>query len=511
MKKRILLITFLVIYTTSIAQLFNPQSKEITNELFPEYEALENITPALKKKKGYTNYKEMIAFLTDLVKQHPSKIKLTYIGKSQKGKQIPMVQLTSPNNASKIKVWMQGGLHGDEPASTEGMLYLIHRIVNDSKYSRLLNTVNLTVVPMANIDGYLKQDRMAANGLDLNRDQTKLMAPESIILKKAFTNFNPEVGLDFHEYRPYRKDFTHLSDFGIAGIYDVMFLCSGNLNVPKNLRDLTTSLFVKNASNLLDSEHFSNYNYITSRKVRGELHFNEGSSNARSSATNYALTNTISSIIETRGIGLGKTSFKRRVYTAFLTAISYLETASKNKKLIFNEIAKANKLKDDAFVGMKKKVYKKKIKAIDVNTNKAIDLEITVRDALKATPKITRKRPVAYIIEANQKNLVEKLKILGVKVEELTQNTEIDVQMYRVTEYKRKSIKYEGMNRQIVKTVLIHKKKTFKKGDYKIPMNQRRSNIIIEVLEPEISSGFVGFGVLKTTKDAILPIYRVLN
>ncbi|GIR50283.1 MAG: hypothetical protein CM15mP59_0250 [Flavobacteriaceae bacterium] len=30
------------------------------------------------------------------------------------------------NSAPKIKVWFQAGLHGNESASTEGMLYLIH-------------------------------------------------------------------------------------------------------------------------------------------------------------------------------------------------------------------------------------------------------------------------------------------------------------------------------------------------------------------------------------------------
>jgi len=42
-------------------------------------------------------------------------------------------------------------------------------------------------------------------------------------------------------------------------------------------------------------------------------------------------------------------------------------------------------------------------------------------------------------------------------------------------------------------------------------MNQRRSNIIIEVLEPEAPNSFVSFGVLKTSKGAMLPIYRILN
>jgi hypothetical protein len=86
---------------------------------------------------------------------------------------------------------------------------------------------------MANIDGYLKQNRSNAEGLDLNRDQTKLMAAESIPLKEAYSAFKPDIALDLHEYRPFRKDFVTLSTSGVSSAYDVMFLYSGNLNVPE--------------------------------------------------------------------------------------------------------------------------------------------------------------------------------------------------------------------------------------------------------------------------------------
>ena len=55
MKKYYLFILFLISFNLVSAQL-SPQSKKITEKFFKEYEELENITPALKKKKGYTNY-----------------------------------------------------------------------------------------------------------------------------------------------------------------------------------------------------------------------------------------------------------------------------------------------------------------------------------------------------------------------------------------------------------------------------------------------------------------------
>ena len=224
MKKYYLFILFLISFNLVSAQL-SPQSKKITEKFFKEYEELENITPALKKKKGYTNYKELIEFLNNISTTHPDKISLKYIGESAKGKKIPIMFLSNNSlNQQKLNIWMQGGLHGDEPAGTEAMLYLIHTLLNDSKYTYLLDKIDLAILPMANIDGFLKNNRYAANGLDLNRDHTKLMAIETRLIKDAFVQFNPDVALDFHEYRPYRKDFAQLSTFGICSAYDLSLI-----------------------------------------------------------------------------------------------------------------------------------------------------------------------------------------------------------------------------------------------------------------------------------------------
>lgn len=510
MIKRFINIVFLFLSVSIMGQL-NPQSKKITEKFFPDSDSILEITPALQKKRGFTDYDELLTFLNNLVTNHPTKIKLSFIGESQKGRKIPMVHLTNPNQNQKIKVWIQGGLHGNEIASTEGVLYLLDRLLNDATYTKILDNVDLAIVPMANIDGYLKVDRYSANGLDLNRDQTKLMAPESIVLKQAFTNFNPEVGLDFHEYKPYRKDFARLSSFGVASLYDAMFLYSGNLNVPENIRKLTDEVFVENARIVLDKNKFTHRPYVSTGKFSGEIHFNQGSNNARSSATNYALTNTISTLVEIRGVDLGRTSLKRRIHILFLIATSFLETSIKEMETVKNEIKKAVNQNNDLIVKSKKSIYKDQIKAIDLDTEEIIDLDVTIRDALQSKPVLIRKRPKAYLIEGGQTEIIEKLRTLGAEIEILPEDKEINVETFVIETYDRDKIKYEKMNLQKVDVKLIENKKLFKKGTFKILMNQKRANIIAEVLEPEAPNSFVSFGVLETSKGATLPIYRIPN
>ena len=179
---------------------------------------------------------------------------------------------------------------------------------------------------MLNIDGYLKNDRYSNNGLDLNRDHTKLMSPEIIASVQAFSKFDPHIALDFHEYRPFRKDFAQLSTFGISSIYDFMFLHSGNLNVSENIRIVNDTLFVANAKKSLDKFGFRHRHYMKSEKYKGEINFSTGSNTARSSSNYYALNNAFATLFEIRGVGIGKTSFKRRIKSGLTVALSYIKT-----------------------------------------------------------------------------------------------------------------------------------------------------------------------------------------
>jgi len=510
MRNSIILVISVFVFFALQAQP-SPQSKKITKKFFPDSESLLPVTPALKKKRGYTNYKELISFINDLKESHPSVVSIKYIGESQKGYKIPVIQIKTISDSEKIKIWMQAGLHGNEPAGTEGLLYYMHSILNNNSYADLLEGVDLLILPMANIDGYLKDNRYAANGLDLNRDQTKLMAPETRLIKKVFCEFNAHVGLDFHEYRPYRKDFAQLSDFGITSAYDTMFLYSGNLNVPENIRNYTNDVFVQNARKLMDFKNFRHREYTSTGKYAGEIHFTQGSSNARSSATNYALNNMISTLFEVRGVGLGKTSFKRRIEITLELALSYTKTAVENTTAIKNEIQKAILDSKPVVVTSKRKVYKDTIKAIDLDTESLIDLDVTIRDALQSSPVLERLKPNAYIIEASQIAILNKLKNLGIEMIPLIEDKLFTVEAYRISSYNEASKVYEKMKLQKVKTEVTTIQKEFPSGTLLISMQQQRSNLLTEVLEPEAPNSFVSFGVLKTKLDDTLPIYRVIN
>ena len=510
MKDKIKYLFFAVLMNLSIYGQFNPQNNEITMRFFPDPD-LEINTPAFGKK-GFTNYDDLMGYLNKLAVAHPTEISLSFIGESQKKKKIPMVILNRANGQEKIQVWFQGGLHGDEPAGTETMLYLMDKILNDPSYSYLLDKITLTIVPMANIDGYEKLDRYAADGLDLNRDQVKLMAPESNYLKKAFSDFGAEVAVDFHEYRPFRKDYNELGTDGICSIYDAMFMFSGNLNLPQNLRDYTKDVFIENAKNIIESNKLNTRYYITTAKKSDEVIFRQCTSEARSSTTSYALTNCVSALIETRGVNLQKTSFKRRINATFLIATSFLKTAYDDAEKIKEVLRISNNTKPENLVVLyDRPIEKQTIRAISLKDNTEIALDVKVSNALKCIPVLERKRPFAYLILPEHKKLADKLIILGLEVEELAEVKTVKVDRYIVTSVMESPDEDEGYKAQTVETSVLTIEKSFPKGTFIVYLNQKNAKIATEVLEPESENGFIKFQVISTNLNEELPIYRYLN
>lgn len=505
---RLKIILFTIFFPLTLFCQLNPQSKKITKKFF-QNPNIEINTPAFNKKKGFTKYDEMMLYLDNLITDNKDIVKLSYVGESQKGKKIPMLVFNRVNDNDKVKVWFQAGLHGNEPASTEGILYLIDQLLNNKEYNYLLDRITLSIIPMANIDGYEKNNRYAANGLDLNRDHTKLLAKESKSLKQAFSDFGAEVSVDFHEYTPYRKDFAKLGSFGLSNIYDVMFLYSGNLNVPKELREYTNNRFVNNARKILLRNNLRHHDYITSHKYQGSIHFKQGSNSSRSSCTSFALTNSISSLIEVRGVGIGKTSFKRRVNSTFLVALSYLNTSYVNVDEVKSVISNANKSKSIAVLESSSKISKKNIQIIDLDKSEEITYEVIMHNKLVANAKRVRERPLAYVINKNQFRVIERLHCLGIILDSVLAIQDIDVEQYVIEDYLQESMKYEGVFMQKVKAKTEIISLNINKDWLILDMDQRKANLAIEVLEPEAPNSFVSYSIIPTEKGDILPIYRL--
>ena len=82
--KNLLNFSWMILLASALMAQPSPQTKKVTEAFYPELD-IEINTPAFAKKKGYTNYDEMMLFLNDLQAKHPEIMQIEFIGESQKG------------------------------------------------------------------------------------------------------------------------------------------------------------------------------------------------------------------------------------------------------------------------------------------------------------------------------------------------------------------------------------------------------------------------------------------
>ena len=231
-----------------------------------------------------------------------------------------------------------------------------------------------------------------------------------------------------------------------------------------------------------------------------------GSVSPRSSATSYALGNSISMLMEVRGVGLNRTSFSRRVFTTYFLANSFLKTSIIKSIEIKNLIKNSMSFPEEVVIKYEKEKTNYNLDMIDVYQAEVISVPILMNNGLKCEPVLTRKRPNYYLIDSSLSVIVEKLLVLGLEIDTLKYDELLQVESYEITSQKKSPLKFQGFYENIVNTRIIKQEILMPKGTFIVPMSQKRSNIAVETLEPEMLSGFLRFDVIQP--NDINKIYR---
>lgn len=486
------------------------QSAELVSAFFKD-PAVEMNTPGFCKANGFMTYAAMMSFLESLADQRKDMLSIRFCGESLTGKKIPVVYLNRAGGQPKARIWMQGGLHGNEPAGTESLLLFIDYLVHAPAIDSVLNQVSFAFLPMANIDGYEKQVRGNANDADLNRDQVTLDQTESLSIKQAFTGFSPHVALDFHEFRPFRKELDQFSTDRLCIAQDVLFLPSGNLNIPAQLRHLTSEVYLKRIEEKLDRHQitFANY-FVPDTRGNGTGFLSMGGDSPRSSSTSFGLTNTVSILFEIRGIGLERDSYKRRVYSGFLIAGSILETTLTNRKKVLQtvdaSVRETIKRKNPIVLKAEPARYQDRMNFINTTTNTLVALDVEIEDTGRSKALLARKRPKAYILLAEQAGIVRKLQVLGLKTDTLKTDRSLKTEVFTL-----RSITPDSGRTNDSLIQITQQRRVFPKGSFVISTAQKNASVAVSTLEPEMENGYYTYKMIRAKPDGEIPVYRCLT
>jgi hypothetical protein len=100
-------------------------------------------------------------------------------------------------------------------------------------------------------------------------------------------------------------------------------------------------------------------------------------------------------------------------------------------------------------------------------------------------PEVKVTKPVAYILPQAWEDVVERLQLNGVDMKRLSEDQQVDVASYRITNHQFASHPYEGHN--MITNIQVEKenqKIQYFAGDYVIYTDQEENRFIVETLEP---------------------------
>ena len=181
------------------------------------------LPPTRAERTGYeqtTGYGEVVQFVAQAA-DRSERIHATTFGSTVEGRPLALAVVgdvadarpASVVGAGRLRVWLQGGIHGGEVAGKEALLMLLRELATGG-HAEWSSSMTLLVAPVYNADGHERMgpdtrpyqlgpfagqgERTNAQNLDLNRDHMKLESPEARALARAYAAYDPHVVIDLH-------------------------------------------------------------------------------------------------------------------------------------------------------------------------------------------------------------------------------------------------------------------------------------------------------------------------
>jgi hypothetical protein len=493
-----------------VAPLPTPSVPAAIAARFPE-PAVSFATPAFEAgRTAFTTNAELGAVLRRIERgntlgEHATDVNVLSLGVSQMGEPIEAIAFTrpppSPAVAHRPTVVLLAGQHGDEPAGTEALIVVAQDLAS-GRFARILERVDVVVLPRANPDGAAAFTRNAADGTDVNRDHLLLSTPEARAIAKLMVDVAPIVALDLHEY-PVSAAFT--AKFGGVQRFDALIQYATVANLPAFVTKAAEEWFRVPLIAGLRGAGMSVDWYSTMSTDPGDRTLTMGSVGPQVGRNTSGLRNAVSLLVETRGGGMGRVDLKRRVNTHVTAVGNVLTSAARHaddlvKLRQFVErdtIAQACRGEVVLEAAPTPSEYTTQI--LDPTTGDVRRLTVSWQSALQLRVLKTKSRPCGYWLAESESEAVRRLRLLGVEVQRLDELGELRGESFRLV--AREPIGPDAaasdpgaatrLKVQTLPTLL-----DVPVGSYYVSLEQPLANIAVAVLDPESPAGYAANGVI---------------
>lgn len=412
------------------------------------------------------------------------------------------VDIASLKKKDKRIILINNGIHPGEPDGIDASMLLVRDIVTRKK--TLPANVVLAIIPVYNIGGCLNRSadyRVDQNGpkefgfrgnsqnLDLNRDFIKADSKEARSFAEIFHRCDPDVFVDNHVSNG--ADYQHV----------MTLLTSQHSKLGGIMGEYMNKTFEPGIYGLMKEKGYDLVPYVSFGGGTPDQGLTAYFDGPRYSSGYATLWHTFAFVPETHMLK----SYEQRVQSTYALMESFIAFTSKNSSTIkqLREQTKQSVKQQTEFpvswvldrnrtATVTFKGFEAGRKPSDVSglprlyydRSKPYEKELKYYNYFNA--KTTIKRPSAYIVPQGWWKIIELLKLNKVQMKPLAKDTMIEVEVYRIEDYKTSPRPYEMHHlNSDVKLSTSLQKIAFRKGDYYIPLNQVANRFLVEVLEPQ--------------------------
>jgi len=484
-------------------------------------------TPGLADgRRAFTSHAEMTQWLRGLATsvKGSTKAELLDIGRSQRGVPLQALVLTRAGGtdvaaldaSGRPTVLLIGQQHGDEPAPAEALLVMA-RELSQGLLEPLLDRINVILVPRANPDGAEAGTRVTANGIDMNRDHLLLNTPEAQALAKLVRNYRPAAVVDAHEYTVVGR---FLQKFGGIQRYDALLQHATTANLPEFINKAALEWFRQPMVSALTAQGLSNEWYYTTSTNLDDRTISMGGTQPDTGRNVNGLKNTVSMLVETRGVGIGRTDIQRRVHTQVTALTSALRSAAEraaNLEQVRSFVARdtaAQACRGQIIVEAAPTPTQRDLLMLDPQTGADRALRVEWNSSLELRTVKSRARPCGYWLAGTAAPAVDRLRLLGLQVMRVAEQGSVLADTYQETgrdTAARQDVRgtVAGSGDVVnVQTALTRSAIDAPAGSFYVPLNQPLANLAVAALEPDTQNSYFAnhlIGSLSETARVMAP------
>jgi len=487
------------------------------------------------------SYRETMQWFKKLADASPL-FTMVSIGKSLEGRDIFMIIASSEKlvtsaalrKSPKPLILVQAGIHSGEIDGKDAGMMLLRDIAFGSKRS-LLDKVNLLFIPILSVDAHERSSpynrpnqrgprdmgwRTNAQNLNLNRDYAKLDTREIRAVVKVMNDYDPVLYMDIHvtDGADYQYDITYggLEKQGYSpAIRDWL----ETVYKPATDKDLTDNGHIPGQLTFaLNDMDFSKGNVL----VQGGPRFSDSYGDLRHMAAilvenhslkpfkqrvlgTYVLLESTMKILATQGQSLKVLTQKDKSLRAAELPMSFkvpqMQNAISSELHSTKEDADSSVSPPDSmmFLGIESRILKSGVTGADYVEWLGKPVVQNIANYKGTQPVDLLKRPKGYWIPPSCEEVISRLRMHGIKMEAIKAPLEVNVEMYRIQDFKFESedhqvLPFEGHIQVSGTTRSEIRRELFPMGSVYVSTDQPLGDLAILLLEPLSKDSYFSWG-----------------